>query len=428
MNKNVKRIIAIALAFGAISAIVPATNTNLLITKVYADSDDENGDATLDSLSLESSSGSTIKLYSDSGYDSDSKLDEDDTPDEDTYFAKTSSSTINVNIDGPNSRYVKVFRGTSDSTKGKSISNDISLSSGTTNLVVRVYYNKPDSDIKYEDDSDVASEYKIKVKYTGSDSDSEDASSDDFDDIYLDKLSIHGESIELSKSKTTYSYNVASDIDEVTIKAVPDDEDDDFYTVTIDGEEVDSDDKFKTTVELDKGVNDIKVKLEDEDDNYREYTLKINRGSTSTSTSTSGNTATSTPGTATNVATSKTSQWVQVNGKWQYNDAVGNPIKNMWFYDKNYGKNYYLQEDGTMATGWLNYNGAMYYLGTDGAIKTGWQAVSGSWYYLNGEGKMQTGWIKDSGKYYYLNSNGIMAYNTTIGGYKLGADGAWIGR
>lgn len=31
-----------------------------------------------------------------------------------------------------------------------------------------------------------------------------------------------------------------------------------------------------------------------------------------------------------------------------------------------------------------------------------------------------------NGKYYYLNSDGSMAYNTKIGVYRLGADGAWI--
>ena len=102
----------------------------------------------------------------------------------------------------------------------------------------------------------------------------------------------------------------------------------------------------------------------------------------------------------------KASQWVQVNGVWQYNDAIGNPIKNSWFADRNYGKTYYLQANGNMATGWLSNNGKWYYLGMDGA--------------------MRTGWILDGSKYYYLNSDGSMASNTTISGYKLGADGAWI--
>ncbi|WP_297428293.1 hypothetical protein [Clostridium sp.] len=43
---------------------------------------------------------------------------------------------------------------------------------------------------------------------------------------------------------------------------------------------------------------------------------------------------------------------------------------------------------------------------SDGGVKTGWQLVGGTWYYLN--------------------SQGIMAYNTVIAGYKLGANGDWI--
>lgn len=407
MNKNLKKIIAIALAIGTISAVAPAKYTNLLTTKAYASSDDENDETTLDSLELQTSSGSTIKLYDDDSYDSDNKVDSDEVSDGDTYYAKTSSSTVNIDIDGPSSKYVKVFKGTSDSAKGKSISDDISLSSGTTTLVVRVYNNKPDSDVKYEDDDDVASEYKIKVKCTADDSDTSDDSdsSDDYDDIYLEKLSIGGESIDLSDSKTTYTYNVASDVDSVSIKAVPEDEDDDTYTVTIDGDEVDSGDNFKKTVDLDKGENEFKVELEDDDDNDRVYTLKINRGSSSSTSTSNTTTATSTPSSATSVSTAKASQWVLVNGRWQYNDATGNPVKNNWFFDRNYGKNYFLQADGYMATGWLSYNGKWYYLGSDGG--------------------MQTGWIIDGGKYYYLYADGSMAANTTINGYKVGSDGAW---
>lgn len=33
-------------------------------------------------------------------------------------------------------------------------------------------------------------------------------------------------------------------------------------------------------------------------------------------------------------------------------------------------------------------------------------------------------YVKD--KWYYLNSNGSMVYNTTINGYRVGADGAMI--
>lgn len=400
MNRNIKRIIALVLVLGTVSAVAPATNVNLLTTRAYA-SDDENDDETLDSLELETSSGSTIKIYSDSDYDSDSRLDDDDTPDETTYYAKTSSNTINIKTSGPNSRYIKVFKGTSSSTKGKSISSDISLSSESSTLVVRVYNNKPDSDVRY-DDGDVASEYKIKVKYTGSDSDSSTSTStdnaDDYDDIYLDRLSVDGESISLSESKVNYSYNVASNVDEVTVKATPNDEDED--EVTIDGSTVDDSDKYKKTISLSKGDNKIKIEVENDDNDNRVYTLNIIRG-TSTSTGTSTTTESST------IKDINESQWVLVNGRWQYNDALGLPIKNTWFFDKNLGKNYYLQADGSMAIGWLFNNGKWYYLGTNGA--------------------MNTGWVIDGGKYYYLDpASGVMAANTKIGLYKLGYDGAWI--
>ncbi|NRY60546.1 N-acetylmuramoyl-L-alanine amidase family protein [Clostridium beijerinckii] len=404
MNKNLKRIIALVLAIGTVSAISPITKINLLTTKAYASTDDdENDDTTLESLELKTSSGSTIKLYKNESYND--KVDKDDISAGDKYYAKTSSKTINIDIDGPKSKYVKVFKGSSSSTKGKSISDDIDLSSGSTTLTVRVYKDKPDSDVKYNDDYE--SQYIIKVKYTGSDSndssDSDDSNS--YDDIYLDRLSVEGDNISLSKSKTTYSYNVASNVDEVTIKAVPDDKD---YTVEINGDEVnEDDDKFKKDVSLDKGTNKIEVKIENDDNEERVYTLNITRGGTSsTGTSSGTTTADSTPSTADAVSTLKPNQWIQVNGKWQYNDSTGNPVKNNWFYDRSYGKSYFLQADGSMATGWLSYGSKWYYLGSDGG--------------------MQTGWIIDGSKYYYLYADGTMASNTSIGEYKLGSDGAWI--
>lgn len=388
MNKNLKRIVAMAVAVGTISAAAPAANINFLTTKAYAST--TNDTDKLSSLKLETSSGNSIKLYSDNDYASDNKVDSSDVDDGETYYAKTSSNTIKIDVDGPSNKYVKVFKGTSDSTKGKSITSDISLSSGTTTLTVRVYSSAPDSDVRYDDDSDVVSEYVLKVKCTGSDS------SDSYDDIYLDKLSINGESISLSNSKTTYTYNVSNDVDSVPIKAVPED---DSYTVTIDGHEVDDGDNYKRTVDLDNGENSIKVEIQDEDDNDRVYTLKITRASSSSnSTSSTANnttaaattTANSTPSTATTVSpSSKVQQWVQVNGGWQYYDSLGQILKSQWFFDKGYQKWYYLGSDGMM---------------------------------------IANGWVLTGGKYYYLGADGAMVTSTTINGYKIGADGAWIGR
>ena len=66
MNKNIKRIIALALAFGTISAVAPTTS--LFTTKAYA-ADAENDDDELSSLELETGSGTNIKLYEDDDYD-----------------------------------------------------------------------------------------------------------------------------------------------------------------------------------------------------------------------------------------------------------------------------------------------------------------------------------------------------------------------
>ena len=59
-------------------------------------------------------------------------------------------------------------------------------------------------------------------------------------------------------------------------------------------------------------------------------------------------------------------------------------------------------------------------------MKTGWINDKDTWYYLDENGVMKTGWINDKDTWYYLNSNGSMVYNTTINGYRVGADGAMI--
>lgn len=400
---NIKKIIAVALTIGAFSSIIPATNFNLATIKVYAADDNE-----LASLKVKTSSGSTIKTYSDDDYKSKNEVDDDEIADGDTCYAKTSSSKIKISTSGQS--YVRVFKGTSSSNKGVKTSSSIELSSGNNTIIVRVYSEDPGT-VKYSDTSKKIGEYKIKVNYTGSTDEDEEQ-----DDVYLKSLSLSNGDISFLKSTSLYNVSVLESVTEVKITAKPDCDSDEYddYEVTINGTTVDEDDKFKKTVSLSKGKNEIKISVEDSDENKRTYTVNITRG---------GTTNTGTPTT-----TVKADQWVQSNGTWKYNDSTGNPMKNRWFSDKNYGKDYYLQADGSMATGWLMNNNSWYYLGSDGGKKMGWQSVNGTWYYLDSQGIMKTGWIKDiNGKYYYLNSNGSMAYNTTISGYKLGANGAWIG-
>lgn len=404
MNRNLKKIVAIALIASAFNSILPATNFNFITTKAYATSGD------LTSIKVKTSDGSRIKTYSDNDYKSKNQVDDDEMEDGEIYYAKTSSQKIKISTSGVSSSNVRIFKGKSSSTKGVKEGSTIDLSSAsTTTVVIRTYDEDPGS-VKYSDDS-FTSEYTIKVKYTGSSTDSEE---EENGDVYLKSLTLSDGSLDFSKKTSTYNVNVDDSVDKVKITAKPDCDVDEYedYEVTIDSKTVDEDDKFKRTVSLAKGNNEIKVTIEDDDDNKRTYTLNITRGTSSGSTNNNSNGSS---------IKNKPNQWVQLNGKWQYNDASGNPVKNAWI------QNYYLQSDSNMATGWQYIDGNWYYLGDDGAKKTNWQFMGGSWYYLDTQGKMQTGWIKDfDGKHYYLNSNGAMAYSTTVDGYKLGANGARI--
>lgn len=117
-------------------------------------------------------------------------------------------------------------------------------------------------------------------------------------------------------------------------------------------------------------------------------------------------------------------------------DQVADPKAETWVYENDTW--YVRYADGTLKTGWACLNGNWYYLDADkgGAMKAGWTYADGLWYYMNEAhdgtyGKMLTGWVFNGGKWYYLNeksdgTKGAMLRNTTVDGYKLGADGAWI--
>lgn len=54
-----------------------------------------------------------------------------------------------------------------------------------------------------------------------------------------------------------------------------------------------------------------------------------------------------------------------------------------------------------------------------------WKKDSHGWWFSEGS-SWATDWRKIDGKWYYFYYNGYMAHDTTIGGYKLGSDGAWL--
>ncbi|OAT80911.1 hypothetical protein A6P54_12960 [Bacillus sp. MKU004] len=135
--------------------------------------------------------------------------------------------------------------------------------------------------------------------------------------------------------------------------------------------------------------------------------------------------------------------WVKDGGKWYFLDNSG-AMKTGWLKDgtkwyllsgsgametgwvKDAGKWYFLDNSGAMQTGWVKDGGKWYFLNSSGSMKTGWLAEGSTWYYLNSGGSMQTGWKVVGNEWYYFYSSGKMAANTTVDGYKLGKDGAWM--
>ncbi len=117
--------------------------------------------------------------------------------------------------------------------------------------------------------------------------------------------------------------------------------------------------------------------------------------------------------------------WFMVDNVWYYFGGTG-AMKKGWISDN--GRWYYMMSSGSMASGkWVQVNGNWYYFLGNGAMATGWVLDGNNWYYLSESGAMATGWKAVKGEWYYLDpANGKMAKNTTVDGYKLGADGTWV--
>lgn len=88
---------------------------------------------------------------------------------------------------------------------------------------------------------------------------------------------------------------------------------------------------------------------------------------------------------------------------------------------------YIVNSTGDPQVGWQKDNVGWAYLSkTNGVMQTDWILDGVNWYYLKENGYMATGWIKNGETWYYCNADGSMAANTTIDGYKLESNGAWI--
>ena len=131
--------------------------------------------------------------------------------------------------------------------------------------------------------------------------------------------------------------------------------------------------------------------------------------------------------------------WLLENNVWYYVNADGSAATGWQTID---GSRYYFDGDGAMATGWkviggkrhlltssgrpaakgwLRPDGIWYYVIDDGEVATGWRKVNGSWYLFSDKGEMATGWREVSGKRYYLTESGRL----TSPGWLL-LDGTWF--
>lgn len=399
MNKNLAKIIALALTVSAFSAIAPKSidKANLLgAQEVQAASKGKH----LKDVSIETNKGKNKYVYTKNNTTS-SKYRIDKVDDDDitlTLYSTVPSNTSKVSLEDINVEsgyYYEISKGSDDYDEG----DDIKISSGTTKIKIKIYDNA---------NKKLQETYTLNVKKESSNDDDDDSS--DYDDIYLDRLKIKNDSdtidFDFSKKKTSFDVTVNNNVDYVKITAEPEDDD---VTVKIDGTEVDDGDDWQSKkISLKVGKNEIPIKLKNDDDEQRKYTLNITRKEKTTNTNTNNTTANTTTTTNTNNAAATTAVrngWVRNGYAWNYY-LNGTMQRNQLFYDRTYGKNYYVDANGIMATGWRQLNS--------------------TWYYFDNSGAMRTGWVLVNGKWYFMDTNGKMLANTSVSGYRLGSDGAWI--
>lgn len=410
MHKKIKHIIAVTLVIGAISCVLPTNNFILGSIEAHASTYRSASNGELSSLTLTRSTGSEIKLL-DSYYGDEVSL----TGQKDYYVELDGADGLEVSADVQGSGYVvKQFTSADKTEEGQDVGEYINIDSTYADIYLRTYKSE-DAYKEAYDDGDVTNcekTYIIHVKKPDVESDEEiDKDYADLESIYLSDGNI-----DFSKNQYSYNVNVDEDVQEILVRATPENDDD---LVEINGDSVEDSDNYEKTVSLNKGNNTIEIDVKgDEDDET--YTLNVYRGKASTSTTSTSQISTSI--TSDNQSsTGKFNSWQRVNGKWQYIDGTGEALKNQWWFDKSTGKNYYLKEDGYMATGWLYNNNNWYHLGDGGEMQTGWICLDKNWYYLNKSGVMQMGWLEDStGNWYYLDNSGAMKT-----GWLESSDGNW---
>lgn len=398
MHKKIKYIIAATLIIGAVSGILPANDFILGSTRASAATYKGASDGELSSLTITRSTGSEIELR-DSYYGNEASL----TSKNDYYIELTGADGFEISAQVKGSGYVvKAFTSASKTEEGENAGDYISVDSTYTNVYLRTYKSEEAYKEAYDDGdvTDCEETYVIHVKKPTVSSDEEEEA----EDAYLRSIYLGNGSINFSKKETSYDLSVNEDVEEIVVRATPEE---DYYSVSINDYSVDEDDDYEQTVKLDKGNNIIKINVEGDDDENT-YTLNVYRGSKPASTTSTNANSGAQTFTIQN-STGSLDAWQRVDGKWKYIDGTGAVLKNQWWFDKNTGINYYLKEDGERATGWFYNNNNWYYFNENGEMKTGWINVNKNWYYLNKSGAMKMGWLEDAtGNWYYLDNSGAM--------------------
>ncbi len=116
--------------------------------------------------------------------------------------------------------------------------------------------------------------------------------------------------------------------------------------------------------------------------------------------------------------------WLSFGSTYYYCDNTGMVVIGDYAID---GILYTFNKNGVMQKkkGWGEYQGNKYYFNPEtGFPYKGWVTFGSTHYYADNRGIMVKGWYYISGYYYYFYPDTcVMARNTTIDGYKIGADG-----
>lgn len=403
MHKKIKHIIAVTLVIGAISGVLPGNNFVFGTVNAYAATYNGAGNGELSSLTISRSTGTELELR-DSYSGSEASL----TSKSEYYIELSGADGFQISAEVKGSGYVvKQFTSNDKTQKGEDVGEYINVDSTYANIYLRTYKSEDAYKEAYDngDVTDCEKTYIIHVKKPVINSDEEI----DADYAYLRSIYLSDGSISFSKKIMSYDLNVNDDVKEILVRATPEDDD---YIVDINDSSVEKDSNFEKTIKLNEGNNTITIYVESDDDKET-YTLNVFRGNTTSSTDTAavgtGSSASDKQTFAIQSDTNQFNVWKRVDGNWRYIDGTGQTLKNQWWFDKNTGKNYYLKENGDMATGWLNDNSNWYYFNPSGEMQTGWIYLNNNWYYLNKSGAMKMGWLQDgNGNWYYLDGSGAM--------------------